>query len=664
MAYLTTMLVWALGCGGPDREPGPPGGATSDETEVDWRDVIVSLDDTHEVIPGSCDAGTASWVARTLPLVWGRKAHGAQEIAYWAQMADEHGREAAVRAMTEDPQYYVAWLDWYTDALYVARTGDKEQTDCFETPRQTAWDGSIAAHLQAHGPTEAGYGGSFDMADVIVDALVADDVSVIYRAHLFARMDKPVTGANVSSEQLEYNRRVNYGELFYRTYLGRSLTCMACHNSQFSTTDDPDPAEDRTWQIPGHFEEALLGTPTGRNPDEAYSIFRFDAIDPGRGSGDRPWGMDADCGTFLPPSAVPSNDLLGQQVSWFIGDRGPTATMYDVERDLAEGVDALAGVGLTLGDGDEVGGPEAFAYLLAANVASQVWATATGADLVIAHWFPRNEAQMQRLKALADGLVESRFSMRDLLVAVTTDPYFNPGLPETCYADVYGMDPVFDPWTITEDDPLRRPNGASDTVHRLGARALLRSVTHDLGWAPRPFFFRNNIFGQSPNPEEQAFQSAVGVFLRESDPGHRGSDFQGLLSFETEYGTCESSSEDHVDRLLAEAQAEGATVGELAAALKDRLVAEPVAPEEQALVEALLQRSFADPVDDTPLLESRLRLWCGTLLMSPQFQLVTDPPAPGPAPALGSDARADCQRIASLMTAAGTPVDCSGTRLQ
>jgi hypothetical protein len=662
---MTMLLATALlgGCKGE-----PDGGKDPVVEEVPPDPEIGAVGPGEEVPGRTCDAGDASWVARTMPLVWGRKPHGAQEIAYWSEMAAAHGREAVVRAMTQDLQYYVSWHDWFTDALYVARTGDKEYADCFEAPTLGQWDGSLTGWLQAHGPTEGSYGPSFNMADVIVDALVADDVSVIYRAHLFARMNKPVKGANVSAEQLEYNRRVNFGELFYRTYLGRSLNCMVCHNSDFSTTDHPEPALDRTWQLPGRFETALLGDPTGRDVQEAYSIFRYDVVEPVQSeSGARPWGIHPDCGDFETPGSFSGSDTLGQQVSWFIEDRGPTGTMYDVERELAEGVDALDGVGLALGADGEVGGPEAFAYLLATNFASQVWASGTGAELVIAHWFPRNEAQMTRLKALADLLVESRFSLRELLVAVATDEYFNQGLPQSCFAVAYGLDPVFDPWTVSDDDPHQRRNGASDMVHRLSARALLRTATANLGWTTREAFFETNFFGQTENPEEEAFQSAVGVFLRESDPGHRGTDFQGLLAFETELGSCaepSSGTGDYVDRLLTEALAEGATVGDVAAALKDRLVPEPVSDEERALVEALLGRTFADAVDDTPELEARLRLWCGALLLSPQFQLVTDPPPPGEPPALGSDARADCQRVAELMTMAGTEVTCDGTELR
>lgn len=658
-------LAW-LGCNGPEGggKDGPGPNPPVVEVPPTWTDGYGASGPGADVPGRECDAGDAAWVARTLPLVWGRKAHGAAEIGYWAQMAATYGRADTVRAMTYDLEYYQNWLDWMTDALYVARTGDKEFGDCFEEPKMNAFDGSLAAMLRDNGPTEATYARDFDMADVIVDGLVADDLSVVYRAHLFARMQKPTTGANVDLEQLEYNRRVNFGELFYRTYLGRSLVCMTCHNSEFSTTDSDTPALDRTWQIPGNFETAILGAPGGRSAEEAYAMFRYDAVNASGDSGFAPWGINGDCGTFITQNNITNNDLLDQDVSWFIRDLGPSGSMYDVERDLAAGVDALDGVGLTVGPDGTVGGEEAFAYLLATSVASQVWATATGYDLVVAHWFPRNEGQMIRLRGFADTLVKSRFSLRSLLVAVTTDPYYNQGLPSTCSAIPYGLAPVFDPWVTADEDPYRRGNGASDMVHRLPPRALLRSAHVNLGWSPRINWFKTNFFGVALNPEEELFQSGVGVFLRESDPGHRGSDFQGLLAFETELGTCAEPAPggvDYVDRLLSDAATAGGTVGDVAAALKDRLVQLPVAADEQVLVEGLLQATFADPA--SAIDEDRLRLWCGTLLMSPQFQLVTDPEAPGPPPSLGSDALADCERTASLMGRVGIDVGCDGTTL-
>jgi hypothetical protein len=648
------LILWGCNRDDPKDEPSP------EEPPVDPFAGAPDYVPGGTILPRECDAGDAAWVARAMPLVWGRKPHGAAEVGYWAQMAEEHGREATLNAMTLDLEYYYNWFDWVTDALYVARTGDKEYSDCFEQMLLPSHDGSLTEFLRTQGPTEAEYPDRFNMADVIVDALVADDLSVVYRTYLFARMNRPTEGANVSAEELEYNRRVNFGELFYRTYLGRNLGCLVCHNSEFSTTDSDDPQFDLTWQIPGNFERALLGAPTGRSADEAYAMFRYDGVTVGRfDSGFQPWNMTSACGEFEAPENLPGRDMLEQDDAYFIQQYGPSGSVYDLERHLAAGVEQLQD-GLQVGDDGTVGGQEAFAYLLATTVASQVWATATGYDLVVAHQFPRNQGQMVRLQSFADTFSQSGFSLRELLVAVTTDPYFNPGLPSSCEALTYGLDPIFDPWTASEPDPYRRGNGASDWVHRLPARALLRSAHNNLSWVPRDAWF-GGFFGGG---EEEGLQSAVGVFLRESDPGHRGTDFQGLLAFETEFGTCAEDpvgASDFVDLVLQDAVAQSATVGDVVAALKDRLVSAGVVPEEQALIEDVLGRSFGEPADAA--MEEQLRLVCGAILLSPQFQLVTDPEL-GSVPALARDVAADCQRVAALMTSSGVSVACEGTTLQ
>lgn len=653
----SVLLLSVLGCSGDATVV--PGGTPPEERVPDK----VFVHGGGEILDRVCEASEEAWVMRTMPLLWGRKPHGAAEVSLWTQVASEHGREAVVRAMARDPEYRAHWRDWFTDAVYTARTGDKEYEDCFERPNLSGHDGQLTEFLRTTGPTGGSFGQRFNMADVITDALVADDVSTVYQVNLFSRMNRPVVGANVSAEELEYNRRVNFGELFYRTYLGRNMVCMSCHNSEFSVTDHPDPKRDHTWQLPGYFERALLADSGGRDVDEAYAMFRYrDVVNDsffGNG-GQAPWDMSTSCGRFETPASLPGRDFLDQDDAYFIRAYGPRGSVYDVERDLAAGVDALAGQGLTIAADGVVAGPDAFAYLVASNLADQVWAEATGSGLTVAHHFPRNEGQMRRLKQFADVLAESRFSLVELLVAVTADPYFNPGLPQSCESEIYGMDPIFDPWTISEDDPHRRRNGAGDVAHRLHARSLLRTTHDNLMWQPRGAWL-----GYSGGAEED-FQSAIGVFLRESAPGHNGSDFQGILSWEQEYGTCTRQAlpgGDFIDQLASRAVAQGATVGEAVHAIKDRLTSTALDPEEEPLIEALLGVSLDQVVQSDPALMRGLRLYCGTVLLSPGYQLVTDV-AVGPIPALALGRQADCERVASLVTASGVDVTCDGTTLR
>src|SRR5262249_42702868 len=152
-------------------------------------------------------------------------------------------------------------------------------------------------------------------------------------------------------------------------------------------------------------EEALTGNTAGIAEEEAYGVFKYDALSTGyfgRG-GYSPWGWDKGCGTLQGPDALPAQDMLDQPNSYFIREYDEAhGSVYDLERDLAAGVESLRGKGLTVGQEGTVDGQEAFAYLVAANIANQVWSTGTGYDLTIAHMFPRNQSQMRHLERFAD----------------------------------------------------------------------------------------------------------------------------------------------------------------------------------------------------------------------------------------------------------------------
>ena len=82
-------------------------------------------------------------------------------------------------------------------------------------------------------------------------ALELDDLSPVYRAHLFAMMSRPYTAANVGANELERSRRQNFGAVFEAAYIHRDIVCLSCHNSEFSVTYNEDPAKNRAWPVPG-----------------------------------------------------------------------------------------------------------------------------------------------------------------------------------------------------------------------------------------------------------------------------------------------------------------------------------------------------------------------------------------------------------------------------
>ena len=338
----------------------------------------------------------------------------------------------------------------------------------------------------------------------------------------------------------------------------------------------------------------------------------------------------------------------------------PPARFISWSATSPRGCPSLRNQGLTLSDDGAVDGPESFAYLVAANLADQVWQAGTGHRLTIAHHFPRTQPQAARLQGLADRFAASGFSLRDLLVAVTNDDHFNPGLRMSCRAQDYGLDRIFDPWTDAEEIVERRANTVGDLAHRLPARSLLRTAHRNLGWPERPAWPDNDPFFESA---EALFQEELGVFLRESSPGRVGSDLQGLLAWERAYGACDQRvGDDIVARMVQRAVEAEATLSDLAHAIKDRLTSQALDWQETLLVSEFFELGPDHVVTADPTIVQRARLYCGAVLLSPQFQMVTDD-AVGWPPRLALGRAEDCEQVAELMSAVGAPVTCSDGRL-
>ena len=338
-------------------------------------------------------------------------------------------------------------------------------------------------------------------------------------------------------------------------------------------------------------------------------VFRHRAMEDGPDRF-RPWGWDRACGQFSDLDGV-TEDLLGETSSVFIDTLGADASPFTLERYLAQGVDDLAAGGLAPWGNGTVAGPEAFAYLVAANLADQVFSDVAGGRLTVAHGFPRTRAQKERLEALAD-VAAARFSLVDLLQAVATDPVFNLGSPASCDASPYGLPPLVEAWSEEEDDPVRRGNGSGDLVHRLPPRVLLRSVHDLLGW-PMPGDF-------APGEDVEALFLGVGAYRRAAEPGFRATDMSSLLALESGLRACAPppnlTEPDAIDRLVAEAA--GRTHEEVVLALKDRLLTDAVLrPGEAPLVEAVLGLPLSDPADGDPeALTAGLRALCSTWITS------------------------------------------------
>lgn len=620
-----------------------------------------------------CEAGDQAFLRRVFLAIVGRRPLGQGEIAaaeaalagVRAQSAggDEprHARRVVVRALLEEPAFRRRWAGFFMDALKVARSGPKSLEACYGEPVPEPFDGGeLAAFVRDNAPeSDATPSPGFTMNELVRSALELDDLSVIYRAHLFALMSKPLTG-NASEHEVELARRNDFGAAFEVTYTNRNLECLPCHNSDYSVTSDPDPELNRFWPVPGSFERALFGTASGRHTEAALqgsdllssrSMFRVLGVV--TAAGRAPFGWDGTrCGSFEVPSV---DDPLGVD-TYFGNVRGRRASVWDLERSLRRGVELLA---LPADSGDaavEVADPDAaFAYLVGLNIVERVWHETVGTTLTIAHHFPRTSVQRDVLLSLTQAFVRSHFSLKGLLLDIVSLPVFNQLPPSAGCDAAYPLPRVFDAWSDAEELPALRGNSLGDAVFPLSPRLLRNSLHEALGWPAYPDY-------PEAGSSEESLQLALGFPLRDSEPGQRALDFQGKLAWEAAYGACKPlASDDFVRVLTGRALAtQGATVRDAFLALKDRMIGSSVVSDaERQGLEALIGVSLDSPVPAD--LESKLRVLCGVLLSTPQFQLggVVAPDTvvvPALTPGDASSA-ASCERLNVAWLASDTPYE-------
>lgn len=647
-----------------------------------------------------CDSDAPAFVRDAMLAILGRRPASQHEVDAYVALYEQVAAAREAETTTDDPRAVVAramlarpeknqrWSVHFMDALRVARIEDQAQDSCYGRATRESVDKTIATHIRDNPATAGGSGEAFTMLDVVHSAVALDDITPIYRGHLFALVSRPIVAANVPDVEAELARREDFGNVFDATYLNRDIVCLGCHNSQASITDSDDPALDRHHPLAGHVDRALYGDSAGIDAARAHAPFRFDGF-VRETNGRTPWGMATSCGRFN--ATVSSDDPAGVD-GRFGSLTGRRLTAFDLDAALARGFTAIRGTGLMVDSDGAVADPDAaFAYMVAASAVESVWKEAVGSPLTIANYFPRNQAQRDVLQALTDGFVRSGFSLDDLLVAIVTSDYFSRQPPEAgCGEHAYTYPALFDPWVIDDADEQRRGNGPGDAVAAVSPRTLLTAAYAGLEWtSPSNEQFPGAedgceqlscqelagycqfgvccetyavmCMGAEPtiDTSELPFQRAIGVFLKNGERGFRGLDFQARLAWEDRFGACAKpervSGPDLIDRAVAAGAAtSGATVGDVVDVVKDRLLGEPVdrSGGEPAAIEALIGVRLSAPA--AQLGAPALRRFCGVLMSSPQFVLSGVAGRGGAAGAvtLPGDGFDDaCARIAS---AAGT----------
>ena len=615
------------------------------------------------------DAGDAAWAQRAIVFLLGRRPFGAAEVRAVAHFAGTLGRPTVALALARSPQAAAFWSEWVLDTARVNRDGTKANPTCF-APSDQGHDPIAVADVLRQAPADASLHTPFTMGDVLLAALEVDDLSLFFRANLFALLARPAQNcSNTGPEAMEAARRTEFGDHFAAVYTGRPVTCAPCHNSVWSVTDAPSPEDDRFWPAPGHLDEALFGAPGGAPEEEANAVFRFRGVasrdillDSGEvWPGDvatpvAPWGMDEACGLFIPAVAV-GPDPLGVEPHL----AGAKGTIWGVEHQLRAGITQLAEAGRSWEAQDPVTGEGALAYLLAVRVADQAWATAFGAPLTLGHGSSRNPSQQTTLVALADDLSKT-WSLSQLLVAISTHPWFNPRPPsERCStAAAYELPPVFDPYSVDSANPTQRPNSAGDLARRATGTWLVNATEAALDWTPSDPF--------DTTSSGNVLLRAAGAFVSDFEPGSNRLSLQSLLAWEAATADCVdpqgSGEPDWIDALIAAALTGGPfELGDLVRALEDHLVVEPVFSADGIAAEAVAalfdQATLEVGVLQVggPRVRAGTRRLCGVLLGGPHMTL--HGPVPSGVPDLpdlvvpGSEPEARCAAVADWLLAVG-----------
>ncbi len=685
---LIVALALSAACGGDDDPPPTP---------LTWD---------------QCDSASDAFVRDATLALLGRRPTSQHEVDAYVALYDAADaahtadptlptpRAVVAQALLAGPERGPRWTTHFMDALRVARVDDQSQVGCWSETRRPSIDATLATFVRDN-PAEQSAGASFTMLDLAQSAIAADDPTVIYRAHLYALVGRPLVAANVSEIEAELARRADVGTTFDSAYLNRDLVCLGCHNSEASVTDADDPALDRHWPMPGLVDRVVFGSSNGIAPAVAHAVFRVDGFLDLFGSGGnwRPWGLTGQCGSFNPPTTV-GPDPAG--VDGRLGSlRGNRLTVRDLDGALARGLATLRGGMLMIGVDNTVADPDAaLAYMMATSIVESVWREVIGTPLTIANYFPRNQAARDQLRVLTDGFIASGYSLDHLLVAIVDSDFFSRQAPDAaCSTGPYAYPAVFDPWVVADADPARRGNGPGDAVAALSARTLLSAAYAALGW-PAPVSeafpvdeeacaplscqdlndscqfigaccvsFEVTCKGQGDASllEEMPFQRAIGAFLKLGERGFRGLDFQARLAWEDRFGVCTKPAsvfgDDFLDRAVAAGRAApGATVADVVAVVKDRLVGEPaIEPTAEApALAAVLGTALTTPAANLDV--TAVRRLCGVLLSSPQFVLSGVAGRGGVAPTLvvgGDDQAATCARIAAAPPA-GWTIACDG----
>jgi hypothetical protein len=282
--------------------------------------------------------------------------------------------------------------------------------------------------------------------------------------------------------------------------------------------------------------------------------------------------------------------------------------------------------------------------LLAANLVNQVADEVLGENFVMDHSFPRNPDQARALSSLTMVLLRD-FSLKAVLREIVLSEGFNRQPPEEPGTLPYVLDML--PYPEAEVSPVVSPvplgadaNSEGDFVHKHSPSGLLHQVHHALGW-PAP-----GLAGYPDAWPDAALMPALGRYTSRGQREREQFNPDTFLTWEQSVASCAKPAAVHardvalapgvaadptdlvgpedwldwIDVLAEDGAIRGDSWKELAIAVKDRLLADPLLEaEEEMLLKELWEADLGDKPAGSP--EAALREYCGVLLASPHFVL-------------------------------------------
>lgn len=612
--------------------------------------------------PKTDDNGDSSWAQQAIPELLGRKIRGWEETDVLTQAVELLGRSDVSHALMQHDEFRVYWSEVLTDHIQIQRPGDylaarTSDTECWSQPLAEADGGDLARWIRRHDPDgnpvpgPAGLGvkpQDFNMVDVVRSAVELDDLGPIYLTNLIPF---------IMSEGFNNTAEERLGTEFDEVYLGRNQSCMGCHNEIVSASDNHVLPWKKTFQPFPKLETKVLGGGFGSEATltATHAVFQT-AV---RNGDEYPWEIDPSCVrgndnravlTLGLNSSIPPNSGA---VAKLASVKGTGKHILHLEAALRNGIRSLSGTSLNsiVGEGSEtdLSEDEALAYMLALNIANNVWEEVMGERLTIVHGYSRNAEQRDLLRFLTENqLLAGGWSLRDMLETTLTSDWYNRTAPyaadDTVNASPYHLPMLLDPWLAKapgEDaEPIERFNGQGRVVHRYAPRSLMRSAFSAMGHNTLPPHFVSGA-GSDRN-----FVSYLGQYMNDARPGTSSVDFQAMMAWSERYGTCSvqpSGELDWIDHLISAASDWDAenpdeaplTLRDMVLTMKDWLIGEATLDQdldgdmESVALEVLFGYDLDTEIASIgpANLETSTRQYCGSLVSSPHFMLAGIRPA-------------------------------------